>query len=180
MKLYKLINACQPNVGISTQSKCVSWRQTGGCDPNGNREPVFDKSCTEGVSDGASGYCECQGGERRMEKGCNKGPYETCNDACQGAKCGSGKAYHSGSMFKDYSTPSLSNANQCLDKCNSDNACKFWDYGDGWCRLRSNSGDGEQLANGYSFGSKNCKFESSSEMSKSLNFSKSNFILYNI
>ena len=69
-------------IGNKVESKCVSWRQTGGCDPNGSREPWSDKSCDEAVPDGASGYCECQGGERRMEKECSKGGFENCNDAC--------------------------------------------------------------------------------------------------
>ena len=61
---------------------CVSWRQTEGCDPNGSRQPQNDKSCNEIVPDGASGYCECQGGIRKMEKDCSKGTFDTCNDAC--------------------------------------------------------------------------------------------------
>ena len=64
----------------------MSWRQTGGCDPKGIRESMFDKSCSDIVSDGASGYCECQGGERKMEKGCSKGSFKTCNEACSGAE----------------------------------------------------------------------------------------------
>ena len=83
-----------------------------------------------------------------------------------GTECGSEKAYHSGSMFKDYSSPEVTDASQCLDKCNSDSSCKFWDYGEGWCRLRSDSGQGEEKANGYSFGAKNCIFESSSKTRK--------------
>jgi len=76
---------------------------------------------------------------------------------CEGTECGSEKAYHSGSMVKDYSI--VTDAYQCLGKCNSDSSCKFWDFGDGWCRLRSDSGQGEETAYGYLFGEKNCNFE---------------------
>ena len=62
----------------------MSWRQTGGCDPNGLREPNSDKSCDAVIPDGASGYCECKGGERKMEKRCTKGLYDTCDAACKG------------------------------------------------------------------------------------------------
>ena len=64
-------------------------------------------------------------------------------------------------MFKDYST--VADANECLQKCNSDNACKFWDFGEGWCRLRSTSGNGPQSASKYSSGPKNCIIDSTTE-----------------
>ena len=36
------------------------WRQTGDCDgENGPSEPEFDKSCTDLIPNGPSGYCEC-------------------------------------------------------------------------------------------------------------------------
>ena len=62
----------------------MSWRQTGGCDPNGRRESQHDKNCDAVVPNGASGYCECRNGIRKMQKGCNAGSYRTCNDACKG------------------------------------------------------------------------------------------------
>ncbi|RHY78825.1 hypothetical protein DYB38_007554 [Aphanomyces astaci] len=38
--------------------QCKGWRQTGGCDPDGVREPLNDKGCTAAISGGLSGYCE--------------------------------------------------------------------------------------------------------------------------
>ena len=32
------------------------------------------------------------------------------------------------------------------------------DYGDNFCRLRSNDGGGKVVANGYSYGPKNCRY----------------------
>ena len=71
-------------IGISVEPKCVAWRQTGGCNPDGPREHGSDKTCYAVIPDGSSGYCECQGGERKMAKGCKKGYFETCADACDG------------------------------------------------------------------------------------------------
>ena len=38
---------------------CAAWRQTGGCDPNGEREPEKDLSCRELTRSRQSGFCEC-------------------------------------------------------------------------------------------------------------------------
>jgi len=64
-------------------TNCISWRQTGGCDPYGPREPQFDKFCDANIPNGASGYCECSGGLKQMMKGCSKGEFRNCNDACK-------------------------------------------------------------------------------------------------
>ena len=45
-------------------AECIGWRQTGGCDPEGAREPAADKDCEATVPAGASGYCECRDGVR--------------------------------------------------------------------------------------------------------------------
>ncbi|KAG7388585.1 hypothetical protein PHYBOEH_007795 [Phytophthora boehmeriae] len=37
--------------------KCVGWRQTSGCSPDGVREPGFDKGCGGIIKAGNSGYC---------------------------------------------------------------------------------------------------------------------------
>ena len=50
------------------------------------------------------------------------------------------------------------NPQDCLSKCKSWMGCKFWDFGDGFCRLRSNDGNGAEVAAGYTFGSNNCFF----------------------
>ena len=54
---------------------------------NGPRESRWDKQCHENVPSGASGYCECSGGEKKMEKGCDDvAQYQNCNEACNGKK----------------------------------------------------------------------------------------------
>ena len=63
-------------------NNCVSWRQTSSCSPNGNREPINDKSCNETVPNDVSGFCECREGVRTMPKWCRKGKFLNCNDAC--------------------------------------------------------------------------------------------------
>ena len=62
---------------------CVKWRQTGGCDAQGSREPSNDKSCSAKILDGWSGYCDCGDGRKIMEKGCHRHRYSNCNDACK-------------------------------------------------------------------------------------------------
>ena len=58
-----------------------------------------------------------------------------------------------------------SNARECLDACNAEDQCNYWDYGSSnpnWakhCRLRSDDGGGPEYSVGYSFGSKNCVLE---------------------
>ena len=64
----------------------MAWRMTGNCDPNGPREWWNDKPCDADIPNGASGYCECGGGIKRMMKGCSKGEFRNCNDACKNSK----------------------------------------------------------------------------------------------
>jgi len=66
-------------------TKCVGWRQTGGCNPNGPRESPYDRPCNHVVEGKASGYCECDGGRRAMQKGCSGGG-RTCAEACADSK----------------------------------------------------------------------------------------------
>ena len=40
---------------------CVAWRQTHQCNPDGQRDPAADKSCSTQIKPGSSGYCECTG-----------------------------------------------------------------------------------------------------------------------
>ena len=61
---------------------CVMWRQTGSCDPNGPREPQYDKACDVVVESGWSGFCECKFGNA-MLKGCESSSISTCNEACE-------------------------------------------------------------------------------------------------
>ena len=71
-------------------------------------------------------------------------------------ECTTGNAYHSGAMFDDFPSSQVSTAKECLEKCNGDDRCKFWDFGGGWCRLRSSSGTGAQTDNGYTSGPRYC------------------------
>ncbi|KAF4129789.1 putative Mannosyltransferase [Phytophthora infestans] len=41
--------------------RCVAWRATGECRPNGPREPHNDKNCSEDIVGGMSGFCEVEG-----------------------------------------------------------------------------------------------------------------------
>eukprot|EP01043_Picozoa_sp_COSAG02_P060037 COSAG02_NODE_7764_length_2857_cov_6.127991_4_plen_87_part_00 len=44
-----LLHHCSPPercVLAARPAECTSWRQTGGCDPHGEREPNFDKPCS--------------------------------------------------------------------------------------------------------------------------------------
>lgn len=61
---------------------CVSWRQTGGCDPNGPREVGSDLACQILVRKGNSGYCECTNGRRAAMVGCMHEEF-TCEDQCR-------------------------------------------------------------------------------------------------
>merc|ERR1719199_862696 len=42
-----------------TTASCDGWMQTGGCNPNGFREPESDKGCSISIIDEWSGYCQC-------------------------------------------------------------------------------------------------------------------------
>lgn len=70
--------------------------------------------------------------------------------------CGNDYAYHSGKMLNDNAP--ANNPQECLSECKAWVGCKFWDYGEGFCRLRSNDGNGAEVAVGYVFGPGNCFF----------------------
>ena len=57
------------------------WRQTGGCDPAGLREPDSDKPGTALVPNGASGFCECDDGRVVRMVRCEHEPF-FCADEC--------------------------------------------------------------------------------------------------
>ncbi|RLN89605.1 hypothetical protein BBJ28_00027070 [Nothophytophthora sp. Chile5] len=71
------------------QLKCIGWRATGDCSPDGPRTPENDLSCDHKVKDGASGYCEVEdvgSGERFrvMRRTCStgkKGARFSCSEA---------------------------------------------------------------------------------------------------
>jgi len=59
---------------------CKAWRQTGGCDPAGDREPMADESCTTMIANGRSGFCECIG-KPNVDYVCEHMEM-TCEEAC--------------------------------------------------------------------------------------------------
>lgn len=65
---------------ISPDDQCISWRQTGGCKPDGKREKTGDKTCTAQIPSDASGYCECAKGKARPVS-CGHEVF-TCQDMC--------------------------------------------------------------------------------------------------
>ena len=77
--------------------------------------------------------------------------------------CGTGFAYHDGTMIDDDAT--AYSPLECRQKCALNPACEFWDYGSSnpnWaktCRLRSDEGSGPEASDGYSYGTWNCIFE---------------------
>ena len=94
----------------------MSWRQTSGCDPKGSRDPSQDKACSEVIPDDLSGFCECKGGQRKMEKGCSKGRYDTCDSAC--------------SHVLEDSAVANSDSIKCFGptRCGSNNFCVGFEY----------------------------------------------------
>ena len=73
--------------------------------------------------------------------------------------CGTDMAYHETEMVND--SADANTAIECRNACQHDSTCGFWDFGDGWCRLRSTSIDTSELrhSEGYAYGTKNCIFE---------------------
>ncbi|RLN98028.1 hypothetical protein BBJ28_00026771, partial [Nothophytophthora sp. Chile5] len=60
----------------SRRFRCIGWRATSKCTPDGPREPENDRNCTKVVVNGMSGYCELEdedSGERFrvMQRHCN-------------------------------------------------------------------------------------------------------------
>ena len=68
----------------SNDVSCIGWKQTGGCTPDGPREEHSDLNCVDEVPAGASGYCDCGGGQRVAESTCEHGPF-TCAAMCASA-----------------------------------------------------------------------------------------------
>jgi len=69
------------------KSGVCMWRQTGGCDPDGPREPKKDRSCTRAIPGRDSGYCDCNGNFKRelSEPGfnCETSPTPNCHSVCK-------------------------------------------------------------------------------------------------
>ena len=52
------VSAARP---VQQTYRCLGWRQTEACDPNGRRDHRSDLQCDATVPSGASGFCECEG-----------------------------------------------------------------------------------------------------------------------
>ena len=65
---------------VGARGQC-RWKQTGGCSPDGRREPGHDRRCDAVVPSGASGYCSCADGSRVAESHCNHKSFR-CRDKC--------------------------------------------------------------------------------------------------
>ena len=77
-----LATICNFNIlFINAKPGCVRWRQTGGCSPDGPREPGGDRGCKSIVPPGASGFCECENGRRAGASTCDHDKF-TCFDVC--------------------------------------------------------------------------------------------------
>ena len=75
-------------------------------------------------------------------------------------ECKNDIAYHSGKITAPRH-PQIRDPEKCLEKCDEDSSCLFWDFDTSKkiCRLRSESGPkGEEVSNGYTSGSKYCVF----------------------
>lgn len=61
--------------------RCLAWRQTGSCSPQGQREPHGDKPCDTVIPSGTSGFCECEGGRLARSSTCDHRPFQ-CTATC--------------------------------------------------------------------------------------------------
>lgn len=68
------------DTSVEIVRNCISWRNTGACDPDGPREPEWDTLCNVTIAGSASGYCECESG-RRLKYGCGHNPIR-CDVEC--------------------------------------------------------------------------------------------------
>ena len=119
---------------------CLGWRQTGGCDPEGGREPAYDLPCGAIVNAGSSGYCECLGGSR-VGFTCSHEPI-SCDSACSResafeelAAASSEQALRSASLKLAAATPPPPSASPPADGCGGLLDCRSCAAQDGcgWC-----------------------------------------------
>ena len=77
--------SCATECARASHYDCDGWRQTGNCSADGPREPALDLGCGAVIPVGASGYCECGGGSRRVARppkcALDVGP-TSCTDEC--------------------------------------------------------------------------------------------------
>ena len=83
----------QQSAPKSDPRKCISWRQTGNCSPEGPRESEKDVPCNIAVHSGQSGFCECENNRRVRLSTCE---HETfiCENECTGKHVVVPRDYH--------------------------------------------------------------------------------------
>jgi len=81
-RLALILSGLRVLAALGVIDGCISWRQTGGCDPDGVREPAADKACDLIIDSGASGYCECANGVRVSRVACIHPPF-ACKVECR-------------------------------------------------------------------------------------------------
>ncbi|GMF20800.1 unnamed protein product [Phytophthora fragariaefolia] len=77
------------NISATRRLKCIGWRTTKSCNPDGEREPQNDHDCFRKIPGGLSGYCEVEDEDtherfRVMKRTCAKtkaGSIFKCTDA---------------------------------------------------------------------------------------------------
>lgn len=94
--------------GNLTAQKCVSWRQTADCSPDGPRQPDLDKSCDTYIPGSDSGFCECIDGRKAGLSSCGH-PGITCEDQCR---------FHSGKEIVSRFNTSIASASVLLTDSN--------------------------------------------------------------
>ena len=71
-------------IDLPLEKKCISWRQTGNCNPNGPREKQKDMPCDAAIHSGASGYCECENNRKVKFSTCEHDSF-LCENECTGS-----------------------------------------------------------------------------------------------
>jgi len=75
-----------PDCLTEADTRCMRWRQTGGCNPKGPREKHGDKPCDAEIPTGSSGYCQCGSGEVKLkvrEVTCDHRPFNCATECLQ-------------------------------------------------------------------------------------------------
>jgi len=85
--------------------QCSAWRATKDCIGFGASDPSGDASCDASIETGQSGYCECEGGERREPTGCSdKHDAFTCAEVCARPSHGCASQKSGAYMFRPNSS----------------------------------------------------------------------------
>lgn len=100
-------------------AECM-WRQTGGCSPTSEREEAKDKSCSETVPLGDSGFCDCDGDGYKhfSEQGYDcDAPGRNCCEVCAPQKeAASGEAAEPTSTSDGEEKPQVSEYSKWMDR----------------------------------------------------------------